>query len=223
MKNITVALSALAVSVSLAGFAQNTPSGTPSDKGSSTQTSQEGTSSTQSASQSTSAPTNPGSTSQQGTSSTQNTEQGAAPSGTTSRTETQPGSADQQGSSTQTSPQGSTASQTGTYGTSQGQGTVSTDTSPTMDTGRDASQAKLRHLKGTIGEDGKTFTPDQGSKTWAIVNPDAVKGHEGHHVRLSAHVYPEKDSIHVMSLKMASKGKHADKSDKAPMSEQPQQ
>ena len=131
-------------------------------------------------------------------------------------------SSGQQGSSTQTSPQGSTAGQ-GTYGTSQGQGTVSTDTFPSMDAGKDASQAKLQHLKGTIGEDGKSFTPDQGSKTWTIVNPDAVKGHEGHHVRLSAHVYPEKDSIHVMSIKMASKGKHADKSDKAPMSEQPQQ
>jgi len=132
-------------------------------------------------------------------------------------------SSGQQGSSTQASPQGSTAGQTGTYGESQGQGTVSTDASPSMDTGKEASQAKLRHLKGTIGEDGKSFTPDKGSKTWAIVNPDAVKGHEGHHVRLSAHVYPEKDSIHVMSVKMASKGKDADKSDKAPMSEQPQQ
>jgi len=56
-----------------------------------------------------------------------------------------------------------------------------------------------------------------------LASLQAVKGHEGHHVRLSAHVYPEKDSIHVMSVKMASKGKHADKSDKAPMSEQPQQ
>src|SRR6476469_6783689 len=49
-------------------------------------------------------------------------------------------SSGQQGSSTQTSPQGSTSGQTGAYGTSQGQGTVSTDTSPSMDTGKDASQ-----------------------------------------------------------------------------------
>jgi hypothetical protein len=29
-----------------------------------------------------------------------------------------------------------------------------------------------------------------------------VKGHEGHHVELSAHVYADKGQIHVMSVKM---------------------
>jgi len=71
------------------------------------------------------------------------------------------------------------------------------------DTGKAAGKAKLKHLKGTIGQDGKTFTADKESKSWTIMNPEAVQGHEGHHVRLSAHVYPDKDSIHVMSVKMA--------------------
>jgi hypothetical protein len=34
------------------------------------------------------------------------------------------------------------------------------------------------------------------------MNPETLKGHEGHHVQLSAHVYSDKNSIHVMSVKM---------------------
>jgi hypothetical protein len=66
-----------------------------------------------------------------------------------------------------------------------------------------APKAKLEHLKGTIGQDGTTFTADKDQKSWTIINPEAVKGHEGHHVRVSAHVYPDKNQIHVMSVKMA--------------------
>jgi hypothetical protein len=35
-----------------------------------------------------------------------------------------------------------------------------------------------------------------------VVNPETLKGHEGHHVAVSAHVYADKDQIHVMSVKM---------------------
>jgi hypothetical protein len=58
-------------------------------------------------------------------------------------------------------------------------------------------------VKGKISDDGKMFVSDKDSKSWTIVNPDAVKGHEGHHVILTAHVYPDKNEVHVMSLKMA--------------------
>jgi hypothetical protein len=44
---------------------------------------------------------------------------------------------------------------------------------------------------------------DSDSKTWTIANPDAVKGHEGHHVTLTAHVNSDKGEVHVVSLKMA--------------------
>jgi pentapeptide MXKDX repeat protein len=60
---------------------------------------------------------------------------------------------------------------------------------------------KTSKVTGKIGDDGKTFVSEDG-KTWTIVNPDAVKGHEGHHVTLTAHVYPDKMEVHVMSLKM---------------------
>jgi pentapeptide MXKDX repeat protein len=62
---------------------------------------------------------------------------------------------------------------------------------------------KTMDVKGKISDDGTTFVSDKDSKSWTIVNPDAVKGHEGHHVVLTAHVYPDKMQVHVMSLKMA--------------------
>lgn len=58
-------------------------------------------------------------------------------------------------------------------------------------------------VMGKISDDGKTFVSDKDGKSWTIDNPDAVKGHEGHHVILKASVDPDKNEVHVMSLKMA--------------------
>jgi hypothetical protein len=74
-------------------------------------------------------------------------------------------------------------------------------TSPAPEKSQDATKAVS--VAGKIADDGKTFVSDKDGKSWTIVNPDAVKGHEGHHVVLKAHVYPDKGEIHVMSLKMA--------------------
>ncbi|MGA2643661.1 MAG: hypothetical protein ABSF15_03045 [Candidatus Sulfotelmatobacter sp.] len=65
------------------------------------------------------------------------------------------------------------------------------------------TSAKAVKVTGKIGDDGKTFVSDKDGKSWTISNPDAVKGHEGHHVTLTAHVYADKNEVHVMSLKMA--------------------
>ena len=65
----------------------------------------------------------------------------------------------------------------------------------------DASKNAI-DVKGKISDDGKSFVADKDGKSWTIVNPDAIKGHEGHHVVLNAHVYPDKMEVHVMSLKM---------------------
>jgi hypothetical protein len=77
------------------------------------------------------------------------------------------------------------------YGTSQ------------QDTTMGKSDSSTTKVMGKISDDGKTFTSDKDNKTWTIQNPEAVKGHEGHHVVLNAHVYPDKNEVHVMSLKMA--------------------
>jgi pentapeptide MXKDX repeat protein len=78
------------------------------------------------------------------------------------------------------------------------QDTMSNDTMK-----KDDAPKKTMDVKGKISDDGKMFTSDKDSKSWTIVNPEAVKGHEGHHVILTAHVYPDKGEVHVMSLKMA--------------------
>ena len=67
----------------------------------------------------------------------------------------------------------------------------------------DSSSKAPINITGKISDDGKSFVADKDGKTWTIVNPDAVKGHEGHHVILNAHVYADKGEVHVMSLKMA--------------------
>jgi pentapeptide MXKDX repeat protein len=66
----------------------------------------------------------------------------------------------------------------------------------------DASM-KAVHVTGKVSDDGKTFVGDADSKSWTIDNPEAVKGHEGHHVTLTAHCNTDKNEVHVMSLKMA--------------------
>jgi hypothetical protein len=74
-----------------------------------------------------------------------------------------------------------------------------------QDTQNDNMQAdaakKTVQVTGKISDDGKMFVSDRDSQTWTITNPDAVKGHEGHHV--TAQVYQDRSEVHVISLKMA--------------------
>ena len=69
----------------------------------------------------------------------------------------------------------------------------------------------LMTLKGTVKQDGDkvTFVNDADQKSWDVVNPETLKDHVGHHVQLSAHVYADKNSIHVMSVKMLKQPKPA--------------
>ena len=67
----------------------------------------------------------------------------------------------------------------------------------------DSSSKAPINVTGKISDDGKSFVADKDGKSWNIVNPDAVKGHEGHHVVLNAHVNADKSEVHVVSLKMA--------------------
>ncbi len=84
-------------------------------------------------------------------------------------------------------------------------------TAVAQDTGSMASDktdksaaAPLKTLKGTIKADGDkyTFVNDKDQKSWDVINPETLKGHEGHHVELKAHVYADKGQIHVMEVKM---------------------
>jgi hypothetical protein len=65
------------------------------------------------------------------------------------------------------------------------------------------AKAPLMTLKGTVKTDGDKVTfVDKDGKSWDVMNPEELKAHDGHHVQLSAHVYADKNAIHVMSVKM---------------------
>jgi hypothetical protein len=72
---------------------------------------------------------------------------------------------------------------------------------------------KAVSISGKVGDDGKTFVSDKDSKTWKVSNPEALKGHEGHHVTIRAHVDADKDEVHVTSVKMAGEMKDTMKKD----------
>lgn len=46
------------------------------------------------------------------------------------------------------------------------------------------------------------FVSDADKSVWGVDNPDALAGHEGHHVTIQAHVDKEKKSVHVESVAM---------------------
>ena len=67
-----------------------------------------------------------------------------------------------------------------------------------------AAAAPLKMLKGTVKAEGDkiSFVSDADQKSWDVVNPETLKDHVGHHVQVSAHVYADKDQIHVMKVRM---------------------
>jgi hypothetical protein len=67
---------------------------------------------------------------------------------------------------------------------------------------QDQKAPELSDIKGTVrSDDGKiTFVADEGGKSWDVINPEVLKDRIGQHVQLSAHVYPEKNQIHVMTV-----------------------
>ena len=67
-----------------------------------------------------------------------------------------------------------------------------------------SAKAPLKSLKGTVKTEGDkvTFVSDKDGKSWDVMNPEELKAHDGHHVQVSAHVYADKNAIHVTSVKM---------------------
>ena len=62
--------------------------------------------------------------------------------------------------------------------------------------------AGLTNIMGTVQEDGDKlrFVTDQ--RAWNVDNPETLKGHEGHYVHATAHLYPDKGSMHITEVKM---------------------
>jgi len=74
-----------------------------------------------------------------------------------------------------------------------------------------AEKGKSMSLTGWVKEqDGKTvFVNDKDKQAWNISNMDAVKGHEGHHVKIKAMLNEGDHSVNVEKLSMLRKGKQS--------------
>jgi hypothetical protein len=72
-----------------------------------------------------------------------------------------------------------------------------------------AQKGKDMSLTGWVRDQGgKTvFENDKDKQAWDISNPDAVKGHEGHHVKVKAKLDEANHSLTVDKLTMMRKGK----------------
>ncbi len=74
-----------------------------------------------------------------------------------------------------------------------------------------AEKGKDMSLTGWVRDQGgKTvFENDKDKQTWEISNPDAVKGHEGHHVKVKAKLDESSHSLTVDKLSMMRKSKQS--------------
>jgi hypothetical protein len=65
-----------------------------------------------------------------------------------------------------------------------------------------AAETQLTSMMGTVRADGEklAFVTDQ--RAWNVDNPETLKGHEGHYVRVNGHVYPDKGLIHITEVRM---------------------
>ena len=74
-----------------------------------------------------------------------------------------------------------------------------------------AEKGKAMSLTGWVkDQDGKTmFINDKDKQAWNIENMDAVKGHEGHHVKVKAKLNEADHSLNVEKLTMMRKAKQS--------------
>ncbi len=75
-----------------------------------------------------------------------------------------------------------------------------------------AEKGKDMSLTGWVKEEGgkDVFVNDKDKQSWDISNQDAVKGHEGHHVKVKAKLDEANHSMTVDKLTMMKKAKQAD-------------
>ena len=61
---------------------------------------------------------------------------------------------------------------------------------------------KAMTIMGMVSADEKSFVRDKDKKSWTVANPEALKGHAGHHVSITAQVDAAKGEVTVKSVKM---------------------
>ena len=81
-----------------------------------------------------------------------------------------------------------------------------------------AKMSNVECTKKCAAKDGKlVIVTDGDNKVWAIDNADAVKGHEGHHVKVTGHPNADAGTIHIASVAMADEASTMKKDKEKPM------
>ena len=75
---------------------------------------------------------------------------------------------------------------------------VNAQTAPKVST----TTAKAVTMTGTVSADEKSIVSDKDKKTWAVKNPDTLKGHAAQHLGITAQVDTSKSEITVKSIKV---------------------
>ena len=65
-----------------------------------------------------------------------------------------------------------------------------------------AAGIRLTSIMGTVRADGEKLTFVTDRRAWNVDNPEILKGHEGHYVRVNAHVYSDNGSLHIREVQM---------------------
>jgi hypothetical protein len=61
---------------------------------------------------------------------------------------------------------------------------------------------KAVSIAGQISLDGKKLVSEE-NDVWSVINPDVLAGHKGQQVLVKCQVFPDKNEIHVFSVKPA--------------------
>jgi hypothetical protein len=64
-----------------------------------------------------------------------------------------------------------------------------------------AEGVRLSSILGTVRADGEKLTFVTDRRAWNVENPETLEGHEGHFIRVKAHVYSDKGWIHITEVK----------------------
>ena len=64
--------------------------------------------------------------------------------------------------------------------------------------------ARLTTIMGTVQEGGEKLRFVTEQRAWKVDNPEILKGHEGHYVHAAAYIYPDKNLIHIIEVKIPS-------------------
>ena len=62
------------------------------------------------------------------------------------------------------------------------------------------ASGKPTRIPGKVSSDGRTFTADKDSRIWMVINPEALSGIDGRHVKLRAHLDTARNEIRVVSV-----------------------